>query len=180
VPGKALVSIVVIGRHNCAMSCPLSRARPSPRPAPQVLGNVHIIQEINIAIVFFIRCAAAHPGGGCDVPRHPPPPCSAAALRAKPAPLVLAPGTGMVHATTRAPHRRPDLRTPNCSGLTLKTDDIAGAMRYKRELAYGMATILFTTSFLGFAFRALPLQPPEFATGGFAAERAERRLAGAS
>jgi hypothetical protein len=28
-----------------------------------------------------------------------------------------------------------------------------------------MITILFITGFLGFAFRAMPLQPPEFATG---------------
>ena len=51
------------------------------------------------------------------------------------------------------------------SGITLKTDDMAKALSYRLELAYGMITILFTTSFLGFAFRALPLQPPEFATG---------------
>ncbi len=71
----------------------------------QVLGNVHILQEVCVVIVFFI------------------------------------------------------------SGITLQTDDMARALRYRLELAYGMVTILFTTSLLGFAFRGLPLSPPEFATG---------------
>jgi sodium/bile acid cotransporter 7 len=73
----------------------------------QVLGNVHIVQEINIAIVFFI------------------------------------------------------------SGLTLKTDEMMQALRYRFELAYGMIAILFLTGFLGFAFRVIPLVPPEFAIGEY-------------
>lgn len=70
-----------------------------------MLGNVHIVQEINIATVFFI------------------------------------------------------------SGLTLKTDEMMQALRYKFELAYGMITILFLTGFLGFVFRVIPLVPPEFSIG---------------
>ncbi len=51
------------------------------------------------------------------------------------------------------------------SGLTLKTDEIAKALRFKFELAYGMVTILFLTGFLGFAMKAIPLMPPEFSIG---------------
>ncbi len=53
------------------------------------------------------------------------------------------------------------------SGLTLKTDEMMQALRYKFELAYGMIAILFLTGFLGFAFRVIPLVPPEFSIGEF-------------
>ncbi len=71
----------------------------------QVLGSVHILQEMFVVFVFFI------------------------------------------------------------SGLTLKTDDMMKALRFKLELAYGMVTILFLTGFLGFAMKALPLAPLEFSIG---------------
>jgi hypothetical protein len=70
VPGKAVVSVVVGGPagHPSCGPAPLPRRAPLPGAlhpagaagrAPQVLRNVRIIQEINIAIVFFIRWAAA-------------------------------------------------------------------------------------------------------------------------
>ncbi|KAL4859479.1 putative sodium/metabolite cotransporter BASS4 [Chlorella vulgaris] len=51
------------------------------------------------------------------------------------------------------------------SGLVLKTDDLAAAMKHKLGLAFGLISILFVTPCLGFALRVIPLNPPEFAAG---------------
>ncbi|KAL4439853.1 hypothetical protein ABPG75_002854 [Micractinium tetrahymenae] len=81
VPGRAVISVTILN------------------------GEVHVIQEVNIIIVFFI------------------------------------------------------------SGLVLKTEDIQAALRHKLGVAYGLLSILFVTPCLGFAFRAIPLVPSEFAAG---------------
>ncbi|KAL4419051.1 hypothetical protein ABPG77_010330, partial [Micractinium sp. CCAP 211/92] len=81
VPGKAVISVTILN------------------------GSVHVIQEVNIIIVFFI------------------------------------------------------------SGLVLKTEDIKAALKHKLGVAYGLISILFVTPCLGFAFRAIPLVPGEFAAG---------------
>ncbi|KAF6235189.1 SBF-like CPA transporter family-domain-containing protein [Scenedesmus sp. NREL 46B-D3] len=51
------------------------------------------------------------------------------------------------------------------SGLTLKSDDFRALMRHWVGVLYGLAAILAITPCLGFGMLALPLQPPEFATG---------------
>ncbi|EFN59401.1 hypothetical protein CHLNCDRAFT_49947 [Chlorella variabilis] len=68
-------------------------------------GEIHVIQEINIILVFFI------------------------------------------------------------SGLVLKTDDLAAAIKHKLGVTYGLISILFVTPCLGFALREIPLNPPEFSAG---------------
>ena len=97
----------------------------------QVLdGSVHIIQEINIILVFLVSGLVRAP--------------AAAAALALP-PLLSPP-----------PPPPPQI---------LKTDDIKTALRYKLGCVYGFVSILFITPCLGFALRAIPLQPSDFAAG---------------
>ena len=51
------------------------------------------------------------------------------------------------------------------SGLVLKTADLKRALKFKLGVIYGFVAILGITPCLGFALRAIPLQPPEYALG---------------
>ncbi|KAI7843756.1 hypothetical protein COHA_002654 [Chlorella ohadii] len=51
------------------------------------------------------------------------------------------------------------------SGLVLKTEDLKQAITHWKGIVYGFLAILAVTPCLGFALRALPLTPPEFAIG---------------
>jgi sodium/bile acid cotransporter 7 len=51
------------------------------------------------------------------------------------------------------------------SGLCLNTSDMMKALRSWPGVLYGLVAILGITPCLGFAMRALPLDPPEFAAG---------------
>ena len=51
------------------------------------------------------------------------------------------------------------------SGLLLRTEEIKKALGHWVALLWGTVAILFLTGLLGFALRAVPLSPPEFAIG---------------
>lgn len=51
------------------------------------------------------------------------------------------------------------------SGITLKGDDIAGALRAYLGFGYGIVSILLITASVGFVVVAIPITPSEFSTG---------------